>query len=111
MKKTKYFIGCDPFDDYKPKNIEKMFAPHLLPQPSQSDALIAMKWAMHASKAMEVKPGPSMIKIMEDPNLPDNVFYALSGNGVVERVTLEWDDKEKKNKVIVKKYDRESKKD
>ena len=102
-KKSKYFIGVDPFDEYKPKNIEKLFAPELLPKPSWSDAEIAMKWAMYAQKAEEVKLKPHF-SLIEHPDLPNGVFYALSHNGAIERVTLQWDDVEKKNHVIVKKY-------
>jgi hypothetical protein len=102
-KKVKYFIGCDLFDNYKPKNLEMIFALELLPQPSHSDALIAMKWAMHAKSKLEINSFPEMVKMIENPDIPNDTIYALHPSKRVERVKLEWDDKEKKNKVIVTK--------
>jgi len=83
MTKAKYFIGCD-----------------LLPKPSYSDAAIAARWAMYAAKEIKLKPGPSMMKVMENPDLPNNVFFMLHPSGRAEKVTFRWKDENKKEVIV-----------
>ena len=52
---------------------------------------------------------PYEFPIQVRDNLPNGVFYMVNESGLVQEITLEWDDINKKNKVIVRKYETESK--
>lgn len=103
MKSSKKHYPMNPFD----KQSSEI---HILtlkgrPVPPTAEE-IQLAWEAAIPK-MEPKyvfgVDPYDIEVYDNPNLPDGVFFMLNENGLVERVTLEWDDKEKKNKVIVKK--------
>ena len=86
------------------KNKDRLFAKHLIPGIESSSCPTAEQIALLNQRdkfTIGIDPYKFPVQVRDD--LPSGVFYMMDGDRV-QRIRLEWDDKEKKNKVIVDKY-------